>query len=83
MVKKKEPENIITVVKRSVLIVHPPPSSVREAPKKEWELVQETLRHSDIDEAKWIILPPDWTVSFKLRDDPDEPFTDEEDDDDG
>ena len=80
MTKKKEPENIITVVKRSVLIVHPPPSSVREATKKEWELVQETLRHSDIDEAKWIILPPDWTVSFKLRDD-DDPF--EEDDDDG
>ena len=80
MTKKKEPENIITVVKRSVLIAHPPPSSTRRITRKEYDRVVKMLKEEDLDIAKFIILPADWTVSFKPRDDMDA-FEDEEDDD--
>ena len=76
----KEWDNIITVVRRSVLIVHPPPSSVRHVTKAEHDRVVKLLRDEDIDKANFILLPQDWAVSFKPRDDMDA-FEDEEDDD--
>jgi len=73
-------DNVVTVLGPGVLIAHPPPSSTRRITRKEYDRVVKMLKEEDLDIAKFIILPADWTVSFKPRDDMDA-FEDEEDDD--